>query len=140
MPEVAIMMNLPKARIAACSLALLGGPIHAHHAFSAEFDASQPVTLNGSVTKVEWQNPHARVYIAVKAKAGSATSWELELPSPNGLMRQGWTRDSLKRGDVLTINGYLSRDGSHFASARTIRFGDGRIVAIGSSGDGGPAK
>jgi hypothetical protein len=134
------MMNLPNVGIVAFSLVLLGGPLHAHHAFSAEFDANQPVTVNGSVTKVEWQNPHARVYLAVNVKAGSATSWELELPSPNGLMRQGWTRDSLKRGDVLTISGYLSRDGSHFASARTIRFGDGRIVVIGSSGDGGPVK
>src|SRR5580692_12612657 len=82
-PEVALMMNLPNVGIVAFSLVLLGGPLHAHHAFSAEFDANQPVTVNGSVTKVEWQNPHARVYLAVNVKAGSATSWELELPSPN---------------------------------------------------------
>src|SRR5580658_2442621 len=130
-----MIMNFPKARVA-CGLLLLGGPIHAHHAFSAEFDANQPVTLNGSVTKVEWQNPHARVYIDVKARGGPATNWEFELPSPNGLMRQGWSRDSLKRGDALTVSGYLARDGSHLASARTIKFSDGRNVVIGSSGDG----
>jgi hypothetical protein len=134
------MMSFSKARLAACGLALLGGPIHAHHAFSAEFDANQPVTLSGNITKVEWQNPHALVYIEVKARVGPAASWELELPSPNGLMRQGWSRESLKRGDALTVNGYLARDHSHLASARTIKFGDGKIVAVGSSGDGGPAK
>jgi hypothetical protein len=134
------MMTLPKARLAACGLALIGAPIQAHHAFSAEFDANQPVTLNGNITRVEWQNPHARVYIEVKPRVGSATAWELELPSPNGLMRQGWSRDSLKRGDSLVVSGYLARDGSHLASARTIKFGDGRNVVIGSSGDGGPAK
>ncbi len=134
------MMNLPKVRVVACSLVLLGEPIHAHHAFSAVFDANQPVTLNGSVTKVEWQNPHAMVYIEVKARGGTATNWEVERPSPNGLMHQVWRRDSLKRGDALTVSGYLARDGSHLASARTIKFGDGRSVTLGSSDDGGPAK
>jgi hypothetical protein len=133
-------MNLTSARLAACGVVLFGGQIQAHHAFSAEFDANQSVTLNGKITKVEWQNPHARVYIEVKLPAGQATNWELELPSPNGLMRQGWSRESLKRGDALIVSGYLARDGSHLASARSIKFGDGRIVAIGSSGDGGPAK
>jgi hypothetical protein len=133
-------MNLSKVRLAACGMALLGGPIQAHHAFSAEFDPSQSITLNGKITKVEWQNPHARVYIEVKVPAGQTANWELELPSPNGLMRQGWSRESLKRGDALTVSGYLARDGSHLASARSIKFGDGRVVALGSSGDGGPTK
>jgi Family of unknown function (DUF6152) len=133
-------MNLSKSRFLAAGMVLLGGPIQAHHAFSAEFDANQSVTLNGSIVKVEWQNPHARVYMVVKPRVGPATNWEFELPSPNGLMRQGWSRDSLKRGDALTVSGYLARDGSHLASARSIRFGDGRLVVLGSSGDGGPAK
>ena len=116
-------------------------PMPAHHSFSAEYDKQKPVTLKGTVTKVEWMNPHARFYVDVKDDAtGKVTNWEFELGSPNGLMRQGWTRDSLKRGDALTVSGYLARDGSHLASARTIRFGDGRRVVLGSSGDGGPAK
>ena len=121
-------------------LAFLGTQAQAHHAFSAEFDSQKPVVLNGKITKVEWQNPHARVYLAVKGSTGTVASWELQLASPNVLMRQGWSRDSLKPGDVLTVNGYLARDASRLASVRTIRFADGHISDFGSNGDGGPAK
>src|SRR5207302_76091 len=110
------------------------------HAFAAGFDANKPVSLKGTVTKVEWLNPHTHVSLKVTEPAGKVTNWELELASPNGLVHQGWTRESLKQGDVLTVNGYLAKDGSHQASVRTIRFTDGRVVAIGSSGDGGPLK
>jgi hypothetical protein len=132
-------LNFFRATLAICGFALLGSPAQAHHAFAAEFDARKPIMLSGTVTKVEWLNPHARVYVDVKPPVGAATNWELELTSPNGLMRQGWSRDSLKRGDMLTVSGYMARDGSHLAVVRTIRFADGRTVVVGAT-DGGPAR
>src|ERR1700684_54851 len=86
-------------------------PLFAHHSFAAEYDSTKPVTLTGTVTKVEWQNPHARFYVDVKDAAGTVTNWEFELGSPNGLMRKGWTRNSLKPGDTITVDGYLAKDG-----------------------------
>jgi hypothetical protein len=123
-----------------CSLTLLVGNAHAHHAFSAEFNADRPVLLNGKITKVEWLNPHTLLYLNVNEPAGGVTTWELELPSPNGLIHQGWSRTSLKKGDILSVSAYLARDGSHLASARRIRLADGRMLEIGTPGDGGPAK
>jgi hypothetical protein len=120
--------------------AFLEPQLQAHHAFSAEFDSQKPVILNGKITRVEWLNPHARVYLEVKGSTGSVANWELQLASPNVLMRQGWSRDSLKPGDVLTVNGYLARGSSHLAAVRTIRFADGHISDFGSNVDGGPDK
>jgi len=105
----------------------------AHHSFAAEYDSSKPITLTGTVTKVEWMNPHARFYIDVKDEKGEMNNWELELGSPNGLMRQGWTRNSLKKGDQVTITGSLAKDGSKLANARTVKLADGRQVFAGSS-------
>lgn len=114
-------------------------PIVAHHAFTAEFDASKPVTLTGTVTRLQWTNPHAHFHIDV-SEGGETTSWDLELGSPNALVRRGWTRNSLKPGDRITVNGYLAKDGSHLANARTVKLSDGRSVFAGSSADNGPEK
>ena len=114
-------------------LLLAAMPALAHHSFAAEYDAAKPVTLKGTVTKVEWMNPHARFYIDVKDDAGTVTNWEFELGSPNGLMRAGWTRNSLKQGDSVSVNGSLAKDGSHLANARTVTLADGRKVFAGSS-------
>jgi hypothetical protein len=114
-------------------LLLAAMPALAHHSFAAEYDAAKPVTLKGTVTKVEWMNPHARFYIDVKDDGGAVTNWEFELGSPNGLMRAGWTRNSLKQGDEVTVNGSLAKDGSHLANARTVVLADGRKVFAGSS-------
>ena len=108
----------------------------AHHSFTAQFDADKPVTLEGTVTKVEWRNPHIWVYVDVKSEDGSVTAWECEGGAPNALTRQGWTRETLKLGTTLTIQGYLAKDGSHTCNARTWLY-DGRAVFAGSA-DGGP--
>ncbi|HLH43774.1 MAG TPA: DUF6152 family protein [Bryobacteraceae bacterium] len=119
--------------LGAAGLVLAAMPALAHHSFAAEYDASKPITLTGSVTKVEWMNPHARFYIDVKDDSGTVTNWEFELGSPNGLMRAGWTRNSLKQGDVVTVSGSLAKDGSHLANARTVTLADGKRVFAASS-------
>ena len=92
----------------------------AHHSFAAEFDSNKVVTLTGSVTKVEWQNPHTFFYLDVKDDSGAVTNWALELGSPNGLMRDGWTRNTLKIGDVVTVEGSQARTGKSVANARAV--------------------
>ena len=115
-------------------------PAFGHHSFAAEYDSTKPMTATGEVTKVEWMNPHARFYVDVKDEGGKVTNWEFELGSPNGLMRQGWTRNSLKVGDMISVEGYMAKDGSKLANARTVKLSDGRKVFAGSTTDGGPTK
>jgi len=112
----------------------------AHHSFGAEYDAKQPVTLKGTVTKFEWTNPHARFYIDVKDDSGNVTNWNLELASPNVLNRQGWTRHSLNIGDVITVEGSRAKDGAHMANARSVILADGKKVGARSADDGGPQQ
>jgi Family of unknown function (DUF6152) len=119
---------------------LMLAPAFGHHSFAAEYDSTKPMTATGEVTKVEWMNPHARFYVDVKDEAGKVTNWEFELGSPNGLMRQGWTRNSLKVGDMISVEGYMAKDGSKLANARTVKLSDGRKVFAGSTTDGGPTK
>src|ERR1700685_1790614 len=109
----------------------------AHHSFAAEYDTKKPVTLKGTVTKVEWTNPHARFYIDVKDASGNVTNWNFELASPNVLSRNGWTRHSLKEGDVITVQGSRAKDGSFLANARSVTLADGRKVFAGSATENG---
>ena len=96
-------------------------PVRAHHSFAAEFDITKPVTFTGKVTKLEWTNPHAYVYVDVQdPQTGAVTNWAIEMGSPNFLIRLGWTRDAMKVGDVVTIEGHLARDGSRLANAKTV--------------------
>jgi len=121
-------------------LALAAAPAFAHHSFAAEYDSTKPVTLQGAVTKMEWSNPHARFYVDVRDPAGTVSNWEFELASPNGLMRRGWNRNSLKPGDNVIVEGYRAKDGSKLVNARNVTLGDGRKIFAGSADDGGPGK
>jgi hypothetical protein len=115
-------------------------PVQAHHSFAAEYDREKPITITGTVTKVEWTNPHARIYVDAKDESGNVVNWDLELGPPNGLMRRGWTRTSLKPGHLITVTGFLSKSAAHGANARTVTLSDGRQVFAGSSFDTGPTQ
>ena len=105
----------------------------AHHSFSAEYDGNKPIVLTGAVTKLEWTNPHARFYIDVKDASGTLVPWELELGSPNTLIRYAWKRETMKVGDVVTVEGFLARDGSKMANAKSVKFANGTTFNAGSS-------
>lgn len=136
------MSRLKFACIAAVTALWPAAASHAHHSFAAEFDRDKPIELTGTVTKVEWTNPHARIYIDVEDVDGKVVNWDFELGPPNGLMRQGWNRNSLRQGHVVKINGFLSKDQPNVANARSVFLPDGRQVFAGSSFDvdsGAPA-
>jgi hypothetical protein len=114
-------------------LVSFGIPAWAHHSFSAVFDADSPVQANGTVTKVEWRNPHAWIYIDVEGENGNVVNWAFELGSPNGLRRRGWSRDTVKVGDVISVSGYRARDGSNRGNVASLTLADGRELTGNSS-------
>jgi subtilisin family serine protease len=119
--------------LAALGATLTAHPILAHHSFAAEFDANSPIDLTGTVTKVAWANPHTFFYIDVENDRGQIETWALEMGSPNGLMRRGWTRDSMKIGDVVNVTGSRAKDGSLKGNARSVVLSSGEKLFAGSS-------
>ena len=118
-------------------LVLLLSPhsVTSHHSFTAEYDSAKLMQFTGTVTKVEWTNPHARFYLDVKDAQGAVTNWNFELGSPILLRKLGWRQDSLKIGEQVTVEGYLAKDGAKMANARKVTLADGRNVFAGSSAD-----
>jgi hypothetical protein len=133
--------NMPRtiaAAVAAVSVMLLGAPIAAHHAFSAEFDADKPVTLRGAVTRIDWINPHSWLYIDVKDPTGKVVPWKIEMGAPNQLLRRGWNKNSLPVGTEVIVEGFRAKNGSDVANGGNVVLADGRKLFVGSSGTGAP--
>jgi hypothetical protein len=113
-------------------------PVIAHHSFAAEFDAKRPVKLRGTVTKMEWINPHSWIHIDVKAPDGKVEKWMVEGGAPNALLRRGWNKNSLLPGTEILVEGFQAKDGANRANGRDITFPDGKKLFVGSSGTGAP--
>jgi Family of unknown function (DUF6152) len=121
--------------VLAAAMVAVALPAVAHHSFAAQYDSEKPITLMGTVTKVEWTNPHARFYMNVTDASGKTQEWNFELASPNYLKRAGWSSTSLKTGDQVKVEGSMARSGANMANARTVTFADGTRVFARSAQD-----
>jgi len=126
---------MTRLTLAVLLMLLYTGSAQAHHSFAAEYDGKKPATFTGTVTKVEWTNAHVHFFVDVKDPAGATMQWEFTMGAVNGLFRRGWTKEMLKPGDTVTVDGYLARDGSHLANARIITLRDGRRMSGGTMPD-----
>jgi hypothetical protein len=128
------------ALILAAAMLIAAVPMAAHHAFAAEFDVAQPVKVHGTVTKVEWVNPHAWIYVDVKDAAGKVTNWHFELGPPNALFRLGWKKDAIPQGTEVEISGFRAKNGENVGNGRSIILPDGKELFSGGSGPGSEGK
>ena len=126
------------AIVLGAGLLVTTAPVWAHHAFTAEFDATQPLKLKGTVTKMEWINPHAWIHIDVKDDSGKVTNWMVECGSPNVLLRRGMTKNSITEGMEIVVDGFRAKDGSNRANGRDGTFANGTKLFLGSTGTGSP--
>jgi Family of unknown function (DUF6152) len=133
-------MKLATTLVIASTIVAAAIPLLAHHSFAAEFDATKAIRLMGSLTKIEWTNPHTYFYIDVKDTAGTVVKWGCEAGSPGALTRRGFKRGDIKLGDTIIVDGYRAKDGSNLIDARRVTLPDGRVVSGASAGDGGPGN
>jgi Family of unknown function (DUF6152) len=133
-------MRMKLATVVIAGIAICGGTarVSAHHAFAAEFDANKPVSFKGTITKMEWVNPHTWLHVDVRKPDGAVENWAIEAGTPNVLFRRGFTKESLLPGTEVVVEGYQAKDGSHRANGRDLTFPDGRKLFLGSSGTGAP--
>jgi hypothetical protein len=132
------MRKILSVAVAAVGFVLAVSPVRAHHAFAAEYDAKKQVRLEGVVTQMEWINPHAWIHIDVTGPDGKVTSWMVEGGSPNILLRRGFNKGSLEKGQKITVDGFQAKDGSNRANGSNITYPDGKKLFLGSSGTGAP--
>jgi hypothetical protein len=133
-------MRTKLSLLAASTLLSVAIPVFAHHSYDAEFDRTKPVSLKGTVTKLEWMNPHVWVYLNVTDASGKTATWQCENGAPNMLKRSGWNRESVKEGDRITVDGTLAKDGSNTCNVTALVLANGTRVFAGSSGGNGQAK
>jgi hypothetical protein len=131
------MMQKNLWSVLALGLLAAAAPLSAHHSFAAEFDQTKVVMLNGTITVMEWVNPHAMIHLAVKNEDGTVTEWRIEGNTPNSLLRAGLTKKSLEPGTRIAVRGYRARSGDYIASGSAIMFADGKKLALGSGTDAG---
>lgn len=128
------------AAVAASLLLLAATGVRAHHSFAAEYDANQPITLQGQIARIDLVNPHAWLYLEVKDAEGKVVRWNVEMGAPNNLIRRGVTKATLPIGETVTVDGYRAKDGSTTVNGRQIRMSDGRTLFTGSSNTGAPGE
>ena len=129
---------MQKALVVAALVAACGAALGAHHSFAAEYDANQPITLQGQIARIDLVNPHAWLYLEVKDAEGKVVRWNVEMGAPNNLIRRGVTKATLPIGETVTVDGYRAKDGTPTVNGRQIKMSDGRTLFTGSSNTGAP--